>query len=556
MDRLSGLDASFLYLETPEQLLHVCGVIVLDPSTMPDGYSFATMKALINSRVGDVAEFTRKLRKVPLKLDHPIWVKDQHFDIDRHVHRLALPQPGGYAELVELCGHLAGQPLDRSRPLWEMWVIEGYEGDKIAVFSKMHHATVDGVSGSNLISHLCSLEADQPPLALGGKGTFGRDPRELELLGRAVLTTFTRPLTAARLMAPSVELLTKTVGRAREGTAMAAPFSAPRTSFNGTITGHRAIALADMSLEDIKAIKKATGTTVNDVVLAVSGGALRSYLDARGELPSSSLLATVPVSVREESKRSQGANKVSALFAKLGTDVEDPLERLQDLSEANRNAKDHHSAISADSLQDWAEFAAPRTFGLAVRAYAGLRLAEKHPVVHNLVISNVPGPPVPLYFGGARIEALYPLGPVFHGSGVNITVMSNDGQVHVGIIACKESMPDVDDLVQRFPQELAALKAAVSASDNVTSIRSAPSTREPAAKAPAKKAPPKRAAPKAEAKQAAPAKAAVKQAATKKTTARKAAPKKAATRKSSAKKTATKKAPAKKAPAKKASVSS
>ena len=483
MDRLSGLDASFLYLETPEQLLHVCGVIVLDPSTMPEGYSFAGMKELIESRVGDVTEFTRKLRKVPLKLDHPIWVKDRHFDIDRHVHRLALPQPGGYAELVELCGHLAGQPLDRSRPLWEMWVIEGYEDGKIAVFSKMHHATVDGVSGSNLVSHLCSLEPDQPPLALGGKGEFGRDPRELELLGRALVSNVTRPLTAVRLLTPSLEMLTKTIGRARTGTAMAAPFSAPRTSFNGTITGHRAIALADMDLEDIKAIKKATGTTVNDVVLAVSGGALRSYLDARGELPSNSLLATVPVSVREESKRSQGANKVSALFAKLGTDVEDPLERLQDLSEANRNAKDHHSAISADALQDWAEFAAPRTFGLAVRAYAGLRLAEKHPVVHNLVISNVPGPPVPLYFGGARIEALYPLGPVFHGSGVNITVMSNDGQVHVGIIACKESMPDVDDLVQRFPAELAALKAAVSASDNVTSISTAPSAPKPAKKA-------------------------------------------------------------------------
>ena len=184
MDRLSGLDASFLYLETPEQLLHVCGLIVLDPSTMPDGYSFDAMRDEIDSRVHDVAAFTRKLRKVPLKLDHPIWVKDQHFDIDRHVHRLALPQPGGYDELVELAGHLAGQPLDRSRPLWEMWVIEGYDDDKVAVFSKMHHATVDGVSGSNLISHLCSLEADAPPLAVGGNGRFGRDPRELELLGR------------------------------------------------------------------------------------------------------------------------------------------------------------------------------------------------------------------------------------------------------------------------------------------------------------------------------------------------------------------------------------
>jgi diacylglycerol O-acyltransferase len=473
MDRLSGLDASFLYLETPAQLMHVCGVIVLDPSTMPEPYSFAALRDGIESRVQEVPDFTRKLRRVPLGLDHPIWVHDRHFDIDRHVHRLALPAPGGYGELTELTSHLAGLPLDRSRPLWEMWVIEGYEDDKVVVFSKMHHATVDGVSGSNLISHLCSLEADAPPMSLAGTPKYGRDPRQGELFGRGLMSIVTRPLSAVRLVTPSAQLITKTVGRARAGTAMAAPFSAPRTSFNGTITGHRSIALANLDIEDIRQIKNATGTTVNDVVLAVAGGALRSYLLDRDELPSSSLLATVPVSVRSSSKRTTGANKVSALFAKLGTDTEDPLERLRDMAERNKNAKEHHQAISADSLQDWAEFAAPRTFGLAVRAYAGLKLPEKHPVVHNLVISNVPGPPVPLYFMGAEILGLYPLGPVFHGAGLNITVMSNNGQMHVGIIACRESMPDVDDLVQRFPVELAALKAAVVAQQTPTPIRRA-----------------------------------------------------------------------------------
>lgn len=469
MERLSGLDASFLYLETPAQLMHVCGVIVLDPSTMPDGYDYIRVRDGICERVRDVPAFTRKLRKVPMGLDHPIWVDDRHFDIDRHVHRLALPSPGGYRELTELTSHLAGLPLDRSRPLWEMWVIEGYRGDdgegeeQVVVFSKMHHATVDGVSGSNLISHLCSLEPGADPISPGDVGRAGRDPSQTELFGRAVVSTVTRPLNAVRLVSPSVQLITKTIGRAREGTAMAAPFSAPRTSFNGTITGHRAIALTDLDLEVIRRIKAATGTTVNDVVLAVAGGALRAYLDDRGELPSSSLLATVPVSVREQSKHEGGANKVSALFAKLGTDTEDPLERLHDMAERNRNAKEHHSAISADALQDWAEFAAPRTFGLAVRAYAGLRLPERHPVVHNLVISNVPGPPVPLYFMDAEIRGLYPLGPVFHGAGLNITVMSNNGRMHVGIIACRESMPDVDDLVSRFPRELGALEAAVAA---------------------------------------------------------------------------------------------
>ena len=177
--------------------------------------------------------------------------------------------------------------------------------------------------------------------------------------------------------------------------------------------------------------------------------------------------------MRSETKRSEGANKVSALFTKLGTDVEDALERLEEMATANRHAKEHHKAISADSLQDWAEFAAPRTFGLAVRAYAALRLAEKHPVVHNLVISNVPGPPLPLYFMGARIEGLHPLGPVFHGAGLNITVMSNNGRVGVGVISCRESMPDVDDLARRFPAELERLQKAVQGREAVTPIRKA-----------------------------------------------------------------------------------
>ncbi|WP_435769161.1 WS/DGAT/MGAT family O-acyltransferase [Nocardioides sp. SYSU DS0651] len=470
MDRLSGLDASFLYLETPAQLMHVCGVIVLDPSTMPEPYTFELLQEAIDDRVHDVPEFTRKIRGVPLGLDHPVWVRDRNFDIERHVHRLAVPSPGGYRELMDLCAHLAALPLDRSRPLWEMWVIEGYrpdgvDGERVVVFAKMHHATVDGVSGANLLSHLCSIEPEAAPLVPDPPPRHPRDPGKGELLGRAVVGAAARPLTVAKVLKPSAELVTKTVGRARRGMAMAAPFSAPRTSFNGTITGHRSIAVVDLPFDDIKRVKKETGTTVNDVVLAVAGGALRRYLADRDELPESSLLATVPVSVRDSSRRSAGANKVSALFTKLGTDIDDPVERLAMLAERNRRAKEHHDAIPADALQDWAEFAAPRTFGLAVRTYANLRLAERHPVVHNLVISNVPGPPIPLYFMGARIDVLCPLGPVFHGAGLNITVMSNAGCMHVGVIACRESVPDADALAQHFPAELRRLGAALATQD-------------------------------------------------------------------------------------------
>src|SRR6478735_1753411 len=462
MDRLSGLDASFLYLETPSQLLHVCGVILLDPETIPEGYAFETFKDELEKRIDGVPMFHRKLKQVPLGIDHPVWVDDEDFDIDRHVHRMALPTPGGEKELADLCGHMAGIPLDRSRPLWEFVVIEGLESGKVAVFTKMHHCTVDGVSGANAISFLCSLEPDAPPLESAPKGgAETRTPGDAELFARGLVTNLGKPVAVAKLVAPTTGVLTKTIGRARSGTAMAAPLRAPRTSFNGTITGHRTVALADVSLEKIKEIKNAVpGATVNDVVLTLCGGALRRYLDERGELPSSSLVASVPVSVRGASKKESGSNKVSTIFSRLGTDVADPLERLAQVSEGNTNAKEHHKAIPADTLQDWAEFAAPRTFGLAVRMVSSLRLADTGPVIHNLVISNVPGPPVPLYFIGAKIEGLYPLGPVFHGAGLNITVMSSDGQVHVGAIACRELVPQPWKLTDQFPAELEALHAA------------------------------------------------------------------------------------------------
>lgn len=464
MDRLSGLDASFLYLESGAQLMHVCGLIVVDPATIPGGYDFGSFKKELSRRVSDVPMFNRKLKTVPGGIDFPLWVVDEEFDIDRHVHRLAVPAPGGERELSEVAGHLAGIPLDRSRPLWEMHVIEGLADGRIAVFSKMHHASVDGVSGSNMISYLCSLEPDAPPLDSAdapGALVQHRVPSDWELFGRGVASTVAKPWQLARLVTPTVRTLVETGKRARRGTAMAAPLTAPRTSFNGTITGHRSIAFTDISLDDIKAIKNAVpGATVNDVVLALSGGALRRYLDERGELPDSSLLASVPVSVHSESKRS-GRNKVSSMFCRLGTDVADPRERITQMSVANANAKEHHKAVPADTLQEWAEFAAPRTFGLAVRMVSDLRLAERAPVIHNLVISNVPGPPVPLYFMGARIDALYPLGPIFHGAGLNITVMSNNGEMHIGAIACSELMPRVWDLADAFPDELKAMKAAV-----------------------------------------------------------------------------------------------
>ncbi|MDQ4085373.1 MAG: wax ester/triacylglycerol synthase family O-acyltransferase [Actinomycetota bacterium] len=441
MMRLSGLDASFLYLESSSQLLHVCGIIMVDPSTMAGGYSFERMLSRIDERSRTVPEFRRKLHHVPLHLDHPVWVDDPDFDIDHHVHRIGCPAPCGDRELAEVCAHIAGQPLDRSRPLWEMWVIEGLANGKVAIMSKMHHSTVDGVSGANMIAHLCSLEPDTPPVQGSSDPRRITAPSDVELVGRALLNAAKRPWGLARLMGPAAEVVPQWIQRAREGRAMPAPFTAPRTSFNGTVTGHRSVAFTEFDLDEVKEVKNILGGTVNDVVLSVCSGALRRYLQERGELPRSSLVAMVPVSVHDRTARKRGSNKVTGMFAKLGTDIADPVERLRAISAANTSAKEHSNAIDADLLQDWAHFAAPRTFGLAVRVYSALRLAERHPVVHNLVISNVPGPPVPLYFLGARIDGLYPLGPVFHGAGLNVTVMSNDGRINVGLLACRELMP-------------------------------------------------------------------------------------------------------------------
>jgi diacylglycerol O-acyltransferase len=463
MDRLSGLDASFLYLESSAQLMHVCGLLLLDPTTMPDGYSFERFRDDLDRRVRSLPAFHRKLRPVPLGIDHPVWVEDTDFDIDRHLHRLAVPAPGGPVELADLCAHMAGIPLDRSRPLWEMSVIEGLESGQIAVFTKMHHASVDGVSGANMISVLCSLEPDAPPLELGldNAGVTEHEPGDLELFARGVASAVSRPWRAFGLIRPTTSLVTRTIERARAGTAMAAPLTAPRTPFNGNISGHRSVAFQDLSLDRIKEIKHAVeGATVNDVVLAVSGGALRRYLLDHDALPDSSLLASVPVSVHGRAEVSRGTNRVSTIFARLGTDLADPVVRLKELATSNAHAKAHFGAIPAEALQEWAQFAAPRTFGLAVRVIAGLKLAEKGPVIHNLVISNVPGPPVPLYFLGARIDGLYPLGPIFHGAGLNITVMSSAGRMHVGLIACRDAIPDIDRLAEDFQDELDALYAA------------------------------------------------------------------------------------------------
>jgi WS/DGAT/MGAT family acyltransferase len=431
---------------------------------MTNEYSFAELRDKLRERLEITPEFRRKLHNPMLNIDHPVWVDDDEFDIEHHVRRAAVPSPGGERELSEVCADIAAQPLDRTRPLWEMWLIDGYHDDngpRLAVMTKMHHATVDGVSGASLISELCSLEPDAPPFgAQKDPEPLPKRPRDRDIVLDGVLGVAKRPLRLVNVLPHTMQAIPNWIGRARRGKAMPAPFTAPRTSFNGTITGHRSIAFTRLDLDYVKEIKNAFGCTVNDVVLAMCSGALRRYLDENGELPDESLVAMVPVSVHGKTKRG-GTNKVSGMFASLSSDIVDPVERLRAIAEANLVAKDHHQTLSASLLQDWAQFAAPNTFGLAVRVYSRLRLADVHPVVHNLVISNVPGPQMPIYFLGARVIGFYPFGPVFHGAGLNVTVLSNDGHVDVGLIAARELAPDLWSLADDLPIALdELLKAA------------------------------------------------------------------------------------------------
>jgi diacylglycerol O-acyltransferase / wax synthase len=461
MQRLSGLDASFLYLETPSQHMHVCSIMELDTSTMPGGYTFDRLRDALSLRIKAMPQFREKLANSPLNLDHPVWVDDNSFDVDCHVHRIGLPPPGGRAELSEICGHIASLPLDRRRPLWEMWVMEGVAGTdchrdgRLGVMTKVHHAGVDGVTGANLISQLCTTEADasapDPVNGVGGASGW-------QIAAGGLVRFATRPLHLANVVPNTMSSVAATLQRAREGLTMARPFAAPPTVFNARISGRRNIAYAELDLEDTKAVKNHFGVKVNDVVMALVSGVLRQYLAERNTLPNSSLVASVPVSVHGKSDR-PGRNQISAMFSSLHTQIADPVERLKAIAQANSVAKEHSSAIGATLLQDWSQFAAPAVFGIAMRVYARTRLTASVPV-HNLVVSNVPGPQIPLYLLGCEVKAMYPLGPIFHGSALNITVMSLNGNLHVGLISCPELLPDLWEMADDFAVGMEELLAA------------------------------------------------------------------------------------------------
>ncbi|HMQ24451.1 MAG TPA: wax ester/triacylglycerol synthase family O-acyltransferase [Acidimicrobiales bacterium] len=462
MQRLTGLDAGFLSMETPTSPMHVASLAVFDPSDVDGGWSIDQVKEVYGRRLHLAAPFRRRLVEVPFGLHHPLWIEDPDFDLDWHIRHIAVPAPGGPRELAALAGHLVALPLDRSRPLWEMWVIEGLEQGHVAVLSKVHHAAIDGASGNDILVATLDLEPDPPPTPEPDEPWEpDRVPSDPELLTYGATSLARQPFRVAKA---SVHTARSALDRSRlPGRPGTTPppgmFSAPRTSINTAITGHRSYAMATVSLPEVKAVKNAFGVTVNDVVLGMCGGALRRYFDAIGEEVEGALVAMVPVSVRTEDQEGTLGNRVSSVLATLATDRDDPVERLQAIHEAMDTAKERH-AVGADALQDWAEFAAPALLGRAARLYSTMRVAGLHRPVFNVTISNVPGPPFPLYSAGARLVANYPVGPIFDGAGLNMTVMSYQESLDFGLLACPDVLPDVWTLADGLTDALAELTKA------------------------------------------------------------------------------------------------
>jgi len=468
MRQLSGLDSSFLRMETPSTYGHVASLAIFDPATAPHPVGYHEVRALIEARLHLVPPFRRRLVEVPLGLDHPYWIEDPDFDLDFHLRHIAVPPPGDRGQLAELAVRIAARHLDRSRPLWEMYVIEGLEGGHIAQLTKIHHACIDGVAGAEILGVLLDLEPEAPATPPPSEPwQWEREPSSREMLARGMLGAFTQPRVGMRLARQSVPAL----GSIMRNFALSAPgvkkrddvlsrpsVSAPRTPFNGTITPHRRWAFGSLPISSVKTVKNAMGATVNDVVMALCAGALRRWLIEHDALPDGPLLAMVPVSIRDDSERGDGGNKISAMVAVLPTDEADPRRRLEAMQGEMSVAKHEHGALPATLLQDFAQFTPPSVLGTASRVAARARLMDRVNLPFNVVISNVPGPQLPLYTSGARMEGIYPISAIVDGVGLNMTLMSYNGNLDFGLVADRDMVPDIWSLIDYLGEELETLE--------------------------------------------------------------------------------------------------
>lgn len=479
MRQLTSLDAQFLALETPRQSGHVGALAILDDSERPSGrLELDDICSLMSERLPLLPPLHWRLTEVPLGLDYPYWIEDPDFDIDFHVRELALPQPGTDAKLAEQVARIVARPLDRSRPLWELYLIHGLEGGGVGMLTKIHHALIDGLSGAEIMAVLFDLAPEGRELSDTPQLRTEREPSDLEMLARGLAGIPRYPVRMLRSMPSTLPNLTETPFGTLPGTGVVSRVAdrvqravsgdggatsrqdlrAPKTSFNGRVSAHRRFAFGQLSLDEVKAVKNEHGFTVNDVVVAICTGAVRRWLIEHGELPADPLVAQIPVSVRTSEQAGTYGNRIMLMSAALFTNLPDPVVRLRRTHEALAVMKERHRALPAELLQDANHFIPPAVFARAARATFSLAVSSPGRPTWNLVISNVPGPQVPLYCAGARLDANYPVSVITDGMGLNITVMSYCGHLDFGIVADRDQMPDLWKMIEWLGDSLEELR--------------------------------------------------------------------------------------------------
>jgi diacylglycerol O-acyltransferase len=511
MKPLGGMDASFLYMETPQTPMHVAGLSIVELPRGFKGNFYEVYKRHIAGRLHLFPVLKKKIIPVPWDIDHPIWVDDDELDLDYHIRHLGLPEPGTTQQLEELVGRLHSNFLDRSRPLWEFYVIDGLADSRHAIYTKIHHAAIDGGAGMALTNMMYDTSPAgrqiEPAPAHSAKPEGQPDP--LALLGSAYKNMLSQELSALRkipdvlkaIASVVVPVVGKVVRLPAKGLANVV---APKTMLNATITSQRCFTARSLSLAEAKAVAKETGTKLNDIVMAICAGALRRYLLEKHGLPKEPLVAFVPVSLRAPGN-TESNNQVSVMLCSLATDIKDPVERLEAIRASSLEAKELSGKVKDATPRDFSIFGAPVVLHGAMELYGRSHLADRLPPAANVVVSNVPGPQAALYVAGARVLTLYPVSIPTHGMALNLSVQSYCGSLDFGLTACRKTVPDLHKLADYLDESLAELHDAVIGS--VASKGAAARPRPPARSRSAPEPVParERAAPKSGARRAPPA---------------------------------------------------
>lgn len=468
MDRLSALDATFIYLETPQTPMNIGSVTIFAPANIPADAIFQSFRDHTIARLDLLPSYRRRLQMTPLGIDHPVWVIEHDLDLEYHIRRRALPHPGSMAQLRDLIGELHMIPLDRSRPLWQYYVIEGLEGGGFAVYVKVHHSAMDGVSGTTTLPAVFDFTPEPGPVPPPKPPGRAEKPSFSRLLGGAAYAFVRQDFRLIR-SGPAFAAALAAVGRRAASTFRLLPDGArlaPKTPLNVSISKERSYGMASVSLADVKSIAKARQATVNDVVLTICSGALRRYLGARQALPKQTLVAAVPMSVREQN-HAELNNQVAAVLCRLATDVADPVQRLAVIASSTRDSKDRFFDMKNIWSTDVSVFGAPLVITALGQIMVRTRLLDLLPTVMNLWISSVPGPQRPMYCAGVRALHYFPVSIPYQNFALNITAQSYLDSIDFGLTACSRTVPDVQVIADTIVEELATLKRA---SDEISNL--------------------------------------------------------------------------------------